>query len=102
MSSPATACPPLMWKLPILSREIGMLFAPLIHPDDPKSSVITNESAGLSRSKSCRIFFTTRAQHRFEKPGQGKREAFEPTIFITICPKTNCDSPRYSADSHYT
>ena len=73
-----------MWKLPILSRKIGMLFAPLIRPDDTKSSVITNESAGLSRSKSCRIFFTTRAQRTFEKRGQGKREAFEPTIVITI------------------
>src|SRR6185312_2981990 len=43
-----------MWKLPILSREIGMLFAPL--PDDTKSSVITNGSAGLSRSKAAEYF----------------------------------------------
>jgi hypothetical protein len=37
-----------VWKLFTLSWEIGTLFAPLIRPDDMKSSVTTTESTGRS------------------------------------------------------
>lgn len=43
-------------KTPNLGLEIGMFLAPLMRPDDTKSSVTTKASAGLPKSKSCACF----------------------------------------------